>query len=326
LNNNSDNEILNNQNNQNQKINNITPSKPETFVNSGIYTLIQILLLITAIAAMSLFLTFLPMKFTYDYPVTVMPVICEASSGLIQLDNIYESEIPKPKRDVLPFYDFSKPVPEGVTYPPEYFSDTVFIGDSRTVGLILYTKLRTIDFSQVGLNIGLLSSKSYLRYTDENGEKREVTCMEALELEKGNYSAIYISLGLNELGWEANSFIKTYRNVLTEIRNITDVPIYIQLIIPVTAEASEKSTFGITNEKAVQFNSLMRTLAEEMQVFLLDPTELFALEDGTLNPEDAFDGVHLTTPAYKKLLAFYQSHVVDPNDYENLRPSDEINQ
>lgn len=292
---------------------------------------VKLLMLAASVGVAFIFGSFLPVSVTYNYTLPRFAdteLSAEAAAMSNRLDESYVPVETEPETDdktetsepdpELPTYDFAQPVSVSPEYPLDYFNDKVFIGDSRTVGLITYTDIDPIDMSSVGLNIGQLENKAYLRYTDENGQKQTRTCFEALEDEKGNYTGIYLALGLNELGWSPKPFIDTYRKVIEDIREVTGVPIYIQLILPITTEYSENSTFGITNEKASQFNELLRSLADEMDVFLLDPTELFALEDGTLDPANSSDGVHLNVAAYKVLLDFYRTHVVDLSEYENL--------
>lgn len=292
---------------------------------------VKLLMLAASVGVAFIFGSFLPVSVTYNYTLPRFAdteLSAEAAAMSNRLDESYVPVETEPDTDdesgpsepdpELPTYDFAQPVSVSPEYPLDYFNDKVFIGDSRTVGLITYTDIKPIDMSSVGLNIGQLENKAYLRYTDENGQKQTRTCFQALEDEKGNYTGIYLALGLNELGWSPKPFIDTYRKVIEDIREITGVPIYIQLILPITTEYSENSTFGITNEKASQFNELLRSLADEMDVFLLDPTELFALEDGTLDPANSSDGVHLNVAAYKVLLDFYRTHVVDLSEYENL--------
>ena len=292
---------------------------------------VKLLMLAASVGVAFIFGSFLPVSVTYNYTLPRFAdteLSAEAAAMSNRLDESYVPVETEPDTDdesgpsepdpELPTYDFAQAVSVSPEYPLDYFNDKVFIGDSRTVGLITYTDIDPIDMSSVGLNIGQLENKAYLRYTDENGQKQTRTCFEALEDEKGNYTGIYLALGLNELGWSPKPFIDTYRKVIEDIREITGVPIYIQLILPITTEYSENSTFGITNEKASQFNELLRSLADEMDVFLLDPTELFALEDSTLDPANSSDGVHLNVAAYKVLLDFYRTHVVDLSEYENL--------
>ncbi|MBQ8510401.1 MAG: hypothetical protein IJ493_10900 [Clostridia bacterium] len=301
------------------------PEKQQDNSPSGVLLFIELMLFIASMVAAVLFISFLPLDYYFEYTETILPVQSTQLIAASPIDRIDESEIPIPPEPELeyPVYDFALPVPESTYHSLDYFNDVVFIGDSRTVGLITYTKIAPIDYSSVGLNISSISTKDYLRYTNESGQSATRTVYEALEAEAGNYKSIYIATGVNELGWSTNGFIKTYRQVIEDIRAITDVPIYIQLIIPVTTKAQETSTTGISNDKAREFNARLRALAAELEVYMIDPIELFTLEDGSLDPEFASDGVHLSISAYKTLLEYYQTHVVDPEAWENLRTVEE---
>ena len=101
---------------------------------------------------------------------------------------------------------------------------------------------------------------------------------------KDDIDCVYMALGLNELGWDPNMYIKTYTNVIGQIREIVDVPIYLQLILPMTSAAYEASEFGVTNDDQIIFNQKLTKMAEDLKLFLLDPCSLFELEDGTLRP------------------------------------------
>ena len=291
------------------------------------YILIEVFLLILAVAAAIMFCSFLSVDYHVDYVKTVAPTITPMSKEGEPSEKIYEREIPvkepEPTTDEKSEYDFTSPVPECDAYPIDYFNDTIFIGDSRTAGLIMYTRLRPINCSATGFNLRNLEKK-YISYTDEDGNKSLIDCYEALELYKGKYKAVYISTGVNELGWNASTFIKTYEKAIDSIREITDVPIYIQLILPVTTAYEQKSTNGITNEKQMQFNEKLRTLIAEKEVFMLDPLPLFTTEEGTLDPDVTYDGAHLEKFACGTLLEYYQTHVVDVGKYSNLPVQDTV--
>lgn len=297
------------------------PQSDEEKSGSNVIIVIEVFLLIFAIAAAVMFCSFLKTDFHFRYVETVKPSTVKTGLSDEPEEKIYEREIPqKPESPVTEKleYDFKNPVPECDAYPLDYFNDTLFIGDSRTAGLIMYTKLSPIDCSATGFNLNNLNAKKYITYVDENGKKSSVTCYEALELYKGRYKSIYISTGVNELGWNVSMFAKAYKKAIESIREITDVPIYVQLILPVTTAYERKSENGITNEKQVQFNEKLRELIEEEQVFMLDPLSLFSLEDGTLDPEKTYDGAHLEKFACKELLEYYQTHVVEVGKYSNL--------
>ena len=302
------------------------PQSDEEKSGSNVIIVIEVFLLIFAIAAAVMLCSFLKTDFHFTYTETLKPSTVKTGLSDEPEEKIYEREIPqKPEPPVTADkleYDFTQPVPECDAYPLDYFNDTLFIGDSRTAGLIMYTKLSPIDCSATGFNLNNLKAKKYITYVDENGKKSSVTCYEALELYKGRYKSIYLSTGVNELGWSVNMFVKAYKKALESIREITDVPIYVQLILPVTDAYEKKSENGITNEKQVQFNEKLRALIEEEQVFMLDPLPLFSLEDGTLDPEKTYDGAHLEKFACNELLEYYQTHVVEVEKYSNLAGDD----
>lgn len=300
------------------------PQKPPENQKRGFnaFILVELFLLIFAVAAALMFCSFLAEDYHFNYSDTVNPTAVRTGISDEPEEKIYEREIPQ-KSETPPTatleYDFTQPVPECDAYPLDYFNDTLFIGDSRTAGLIMYTKLSPINCSATGFNLNNLKGKKYITYVDEDGKKSSVTCYEALELYKGQYKSIYISTGANELGWNVSMFIKAYKNAIDSIREITDVPIYIQLILPVTTDYETKSTNGITNAKQTQFNEKLRALIEEEKVFMLDPLPLFSLEDGTLDPEKTYDGAHLEKFACGELLEYYQTHVVEVEKYTNLK-------
>ncbi|MBQ8248767.1 MAG: hypothetical protein IJY93_02635 [Clostridia bacterium] len=260
-------------------------------------------------------------EYNYKYSTHDLPPKAQNDSELQKIESIDEADAPPIPREPV-IYDFASAVPESAAVDYDYFDDTVFIGDSRTKGLITYSKLSPYDFSSVGLNVGLLLTQPFIRLPDDDGELQSYTLLEALEREDVNYKAIYIATGLNELGWPADGFIAAFSDLIDALREVTDVPIYVQLIIPVTTYSSETTKFGITNEKNVIFNERLITLAKEKELFLLDPRELFTLEDGTLDPAHSSDGVHLNRDSCAILADYYRTHVVDLYEYDNTRPQE----
>ncbi len=305
---------------QNVQVPSRPPDKNEE-EGSKIYLFIELMLLILASLAAWIFCSFLQTDYHFEYVETILPTRAAVSLQDEPSERIYEREIPEkkvePTTEFLE-YDFSEPVPECDAYPIDYFNDTIFIGDSRTAGLIMYTKLSPIDCSATGFNLKSFDKKKTITYTDDNGNKSLVSCSEALELYKGKYKSVYISTGVNELGWNTKVFISNYRAVIDTIKEITDVPIYVQLILPVTVSYEQRSENGITNAKQVEFNTALKALIEDEKVFMLDPLPLFSLEDGTLDTEKTYDGAHLEKFACAELLEYYQTHIVDTELYSNL--------
>ena len=202
-------------------------------------------------------------------------------------------------------YDFSQSVPESAEVDDSYFDDAVFIGNSRTEGFKLYAGLSNAEYyTAIGLMVDTIFTKPYATV---NGEK--TTIMEALKTT--DFSKVYIMLGMNELGWVYGSvYQEYYGRIIDGIREINpDAVIYIQSILPVSAEKSENDDI-YNNERINEFNALLRELAEEKEVYYVDVAEAVADESGCL-PEDAtFDGVHLTPDYCGKWRDYLKTHTV----------------
>ena len=227
-------------------------------------------------------------------------------------DGIKEPELTDPSEDSAEKgeaenapYDFSQSVPESAEVDDSYFDDAVFIGNSRTEGFKLYAGLSNAEYyTAIGLMVDTIFTKPYATV---NGEK--TTIMEALKTT--DFSKVYIMLGMNELGWVYGSvYQEYYGRIIGGIREINpDAVIYIQSILPVSAEKSEKDDI-YNNERINEFNALLRELAEEKEVYYVDVAEAVADEDGCLPEGASFDGVHLTPDYCGKWRDYLKTHTV----------------
>lgn len=202
-------------------------------------------------------------------------------------------------------YDFSQNVPESAEVENSYFDDAVFIGNSRTEGFKLYSGLSNAQYyTAIGLMVDTIFTKPYATV---DGEK--TTIMEALKT--AEFSKVYIMLGMNELGWVYGSvYQEYYGRIIDAIREINpDAVIYIQSILPVSAEKS-KSDAVYNNARINEFNGLLRELAEEKQVYYVDVAQAVSDENGCLPEGASFDGVHLTPDYCGKWRDYLKTHTV----------------
>ncbi len=200
-------------------------------------------------------------------------------------------------------YDYARPVPESDSVSNAYFDDAVFIGNSRTEGLILNTGLSNATaYTYKGLMVDTVFTKPVI-YKD--GEKLSV--MEALK--RTDFKKVYLMFGINETGWKYEEvFIRQYGKIIDEIREINPgAEIYIQEIFPVTKEVSETHSY-VKNEKIEEYNTLLRKLAEEKQVYYVDTANAVAGSDGCLPGEAAVDGIHLKKAYCEKWLEYLKTH------------------
>ena len=222
---------------------------------------------------------------------------------------------PTPAVSPAAVFDFTQPVPQSEPVEMDYFSDALFIGDSRTDGLQIYSGIKGATFyCYKGLNIFDMSKRQVV---EMNGGK--YTVVEALE--KGpQYKKIYISLGVNELGYPGtDSFYKAFKSFLEEVKAAQpDAIIYLQNLVPVNPEicAQKKQPSYVNNDRVADFNEVFPKLAEECQVALVDVKTALSDENGILPAEATVDGVHFTKAWYQKWLEYLMCHTVTPEAYQ----------
>lgn len=205
-------------------------------------------------------------------------------------------------------YDFTQPVPKSDEAAADYFSDAVFIGDSRTDGFLRYSGVQGADgIYYTGLSIFGVQDKKVINRAD--GKK---TVLEALA--EKQYGKVYLALGVNELGYKNDAyFYETYLAVIDAIREIQpDAIIYIENLIPLNESKVNQSY--LRNDHLRTYNELMARVAEEKQVAYLDLYSAFADEDGQLPGDASNDGVHMKKPYCEKWLAYLRTHVVSRTD------------
>lgn len=202
---------------------------------------------------------------------------------------------------------YDQPLPKGAEMTDDYFSDAVFIGDSRTQGFILYSGLsNTTMYADKGLSVESAFTKECI--STENGT---VSVMDALA-QNPNFNKAYVMLGVNELGWAYPSiFQEKYQKLIQEIKAINpDAEIYVQSILPVTQEKSDGDAI-YNNPRIQEYNQLIQEVAVEEEVYYLNVAEAVADENGALPADASTDGVHLNKAYCEKWLEYLKSHTVE---------------
>lgn len=169
-----------------------------------------------------------------------------------------------------------------------YFDDALFIGDSRTEGFMMYSSLENIHaYCSKGLSITGIYEEEIVTLDDGS----TVTVMEALQTE--TYGKIYIMFGVNELGWPYEDvFEEQYSKMIRDIKQLQpDALIYVQNIIPISAERSEEDTI-YNNENVYRFNDIIERVCETQNVIYLDVASAVADETGALPADASTDGIH----------------------------------
>ena len=186
------------------------------------------------------------------------------------------------------------------TVDPSYFSDALFIGDSRTVGLCEYGSFKenAAFLAKESVNVYNVLDKE-LWFTDHDGEAWDYTVEEALDYKQ--YGKIYVALGVNELGIGTTyMYYEKYRELLELIREYQpDALIYIQAIMHVSEKKS--STDSCRNNTVIcQRNYAISTLANGRDIFYIDMNPYVCNANGDLIEDLSGDGIHLKASAYER--------------------------
>ena len=198
--------------------------------------------------------------------------------------------------------------PVYATVEDDYFSDAVFIGDSRTVGMYEYGGLEDIStfYASTGLTVYKLFSAEIVSLP---GQKKKITVEEALQ--QNSFAKIYLMIGINEMGTgTVETFTEKYKEVVQHLQELQpDAIIYIQGIMKVTTERSNQGDY-INNEGIDARNLELEKLADNRKIFYLDVNPLICDETGGMVPDYTFDGVHLKAKYIEIWKNFLKEHAV----------------
>ena len=178
--------------------------------------------------------------------------------------------------------------------PPElFFQDTLFIGDSRTMGLAEYADLNNaVVFANTGMNV-------YRLYSLKNAVHDQEAYLEDI-LAKKQYRKIYLMLGINELGYDEAQTVKRYEEEVLKLRKSQpDAKIILEANLHVTAARSERDNI-FNNAGIDRINENIRKIAEKYGLSYIDVNEIFDDGTGALNPDYTHDEVHVLGKYYQQ--------------------------
>ena len=171
-------------------------------------------------------------------------------------------------------------------------TDVLFIGDSRTVGLSEYGDLGNADvFADSGMSVfNLLDSKP------KKGAGSDKTLNQLLE--EKNYKAVFLMLGINELGYGNQNILKQYRTVVSYIKEKQpEAVLILEANLHVTKTKSDRSPI-YNNENINALNQGIKQIAAEENCPYMDVNVIFDDESGNLNETYTTDGSHVLGKYY----------------------------
>lgn len=222
---------------------------------------------------------------------------------------------PSPTPEPAAPYQFGTPLEESEGVEDDsFFDSSVFLGDSRTEGLELFSGLKHGDFYWArGMTVFKADSEDY-RPFEIDGKKYSM--VEALALKQ--YDNVYIMLGVNELGYPAESYESGLGKLLDRILELQpQAVVYLQTMPPLNDALCRQNRLAsyISNENLARFNQAIVRLAAEKEVVLLDTAQAYTGPDGQLPAELANDGCHFSYGGYKLWADYLRRHVMDRERY-----------
>lgn len=199
---------------------------------------------------------------------------------------------------------YSKPLPQSDMRETAYFSDAVFVGDSITTGIDLYSTLANTNVvASTGINLETFLTAKTVR--NKAGDK--VTIPAAVKEIKAK--KIYLMLGTNGIDWmSVDMMIEQYDKIFEVLKKDNPNAIfYIQSIPPITRE-KEKKADQMSLKKIKEFNSRLLKLSESKKAYYVDVYSAIASDDGYLSKDISTDGVHFDSSVYTTWIEYVRRH------------------
>ena len=214
-----------------------------------------------------------------------------------------------------PVYEFGVPVEESEPVADDsFFDNAVFLGDSRTEGLELFGGLKYgVFYWARGMTVFRADDEEYKVFSIDS---EDLTLLGALS--KKSYDAVYIMIGVNELGYPAESYETGLSKLVDKVIEVQpEAVVYLQIMPPMNDAICRANNLAgyINNDNLRKFNEAIRRVAAEKKVALLNTAEAYTGEDGQLPKELAHDGCHFVYTAYGLWANYLRNHTIDRERY-----------
>ena len=291
-----------------QKMNRVSPRRKKRGVRLAVAYALQAVLSLSALTAA--ILAFCGVLYIRERLSPTVPAPTDTTS----IDTPPPTDTPHIPPTAYEPYEFGTPLEESAAVPDEWFDDAVFLGDSRTEGFQLFSGLNHGTFyCHRGMSVFNADSDDY-RVFNVGGDA--VTLMGAVRAKW--YAAVYLMLGINELGYPVSSFESALSELVAEIVLAQpEAVIYLETLPPVNdAQAYENGLPAYETAANVEkFNQVIVKIAGQERVVLLDTASCLRDAEGQLPEEFTRDGVHFSTDGYVKWADYLRIHTMEPERY-----------
>lgn len=187
------------------------------------------------------------------------------------------------------------------TVGEDYFTDALFIGDSRMQGFGLWSELPATFYCATGFQLYRYETAKVVQTEDG-----KVPIFDALPFNA--FTKIYIKVGLNEMGWgNEGMFQEKYAELIAKLRQYEPrAIIYIHGLLPVTAAKSAEGG-SHNNANIAARNAELAQFAISQNAYYLDAGSSVMDEQGCLGANMASDGVHLKA----QYIALWKQYIME---------------
>ena len=174
-----------------------------------------------------------------------------------------------------------------------YLNDALFIGDSRTLGLMEYGGVSQASyFADSGMTVFDLE-KTIVPVAGYG--KTDIRSL----LKQKKFGKIYFMMGINEAGYPWKTLEKKYKETVAMIRDMQpDALIFLCANLMMTEEKSDQSK-AINNKVICKINAMIEKLASKNEMYYIDVNEIFTDKKGNLCETYSNDGVHVLGKYYR---------------------------
>ena len=127
-----------------------------------------------------------------------------------------------------------------------------------------------------------------------------------------NIETIYLILSPESVSWmDYPTFVKKCMDFFSELKAAQpDAEIYIQGILPICEELSQKHSYSVTNREIDQINTYLKEISLEKEFWFLDTPEIYKTKNGDLAQENTSNGIRLLPESYQNWYEYLLTHKV----------------
>ena len=225
-------------------------------------------------------------------------------------DENFAEEVIMPSVDVKEYNNVTLGKLSETTYVKEdYFDNTLFLGDSRTVALQANGFIKAENtFAVNGIShISFLTQEFTDSVTGVTGDIFSI-------VRERKPDRIYVALGVNGVAFiEKSTFISRYEELIDGLMEASpESKIIVQCILPVSETNYTGGNPNLNNQNIDAMNAELLSLAERKGIFYLDIAYLLKdADNGLAAVYDSGDGLHFSFTGYSTVYDGICRHGVD---------------